>query len=75
MSAQLQPMAQLTKRATDALIKEIGIVDTLRFLSQFRTGAGDYTVERQQLFQGMSVKDIIGDIKEQRKNDSQGRMR
>ncbi len=71
MSAQLQPLVQLTKRATDALIKEIGIVDTLRFLSQFRTGTGDYTVERQQLFQGMSVKDIISEIKAQRKNENQ----
>lgn len=70
MSAQFQPMAQLTKRATNALIEEIGIVDTLRFLSQFRTGAGDYTVERRKLFQGMSVKDIVSDIKEQRKHDS-----
>lgn len=71
MSAQLQPLVQLTKRATDALIKEIGIVDTLRFLSQFRTGTGDYTVERPQLFQGMSVKDIISEIKAQRKNENQ----
>ena len=52
MSAQIQPMPHLTKRATNALIKELGIVDTLRLLSQFRTGAGEYTVERQQLFQG-----------------------
>lgn len=32
MNLQLQPMTQLNKTATDALIKEIGIVDTLRFL-------------------------------------------
>ncbi len=70
MSAQLRPIAQVTKRATNALIKEIGIVDTLRFLSQIRTGAGDYTTERQQSFQGMSVKDIINEIKQQDENGS-----
>lgn len=66
MSAHIQTVAQLTQRATDALIKELGVVDTLRFLSQFRTGTGDYTVERQEVFKDMSAKDIIADIKRQR---------
>ena len=67
MSAQLQPIALLTQRATDALIKELGVVDTIRFLNQFRAGSGNYTVERKKLFQGMSVKDIAEQIKAQRK--------
>ncbi|MGV6816616.1 MAG: hypothetical protein ACWA44_05015 [Thiotrichales bacterium] len=66
MSAQIQTVAQLTQRATDALIKELGVVDTIRFLSQFRMGTGDYTVERQEMFKDMSAKDIIADIKRQR---------
>lgn len=66
MSAQLQPIAQLTQRATDALVKELGVVDTIRFLNQFRAGGGNYTAEREKLFQGMSVKDIAGQIKAQR---------
>ena len=66
MSIQLQTMQQLTKRAEDALIKELGIVDTLRYLSQFRSGIGNYTDERQQLFAGMSVKEIVREIKERR---------
>lgn len=68
MSTQIQSVAQLTERATNALIKEIGVVDTLRFLSQFRTGTGDYTIERRKLFQGMTVKEIISDIKNQEKS-------
>ena len=58
MSAQLQPIAQVTQRATDVLIKELGVVDTIRFLNQFRAGSGNYTAERTELFQGLSVKDI-----------------
>jgi hypothetical protein len=69
MSTQIQSMAHVTKRATNALIKDIGIVDTLRFLSQFRTGTGDYTVERRKMFQGMSVNDIISEIKKQQEQD------
>ena len=66
----LQPISDVTTRATNALIKEIGVVDTIRFLNQFRAGTGDYTIERQRLFEGMSVKDIVSEIKAQRKKES-----
>lgn len=66
MSAQIQPISELTRRATNALIKEFGVVDTIRFLNQFRAGSGNYTMEHQQLFQGMSVKDIVQEIKARR---------
>lgn len=66
MTTLFQPISDVTQRATNALIKEIGIVDTIRFLNQFRAGAGNYTIERDQLFKGMSVKDIVGAIKAQR---------
>ncbi len=67
MTTHLQPISEVTQRATNALIREIGVVDTIRFLNQFRAGAGNYTIERDQLFKGMSVKDIIREIKAQRK--------
>ncbi len=66
MTTHLQPISEVTQRATNALIREIGVVDTIRFLNQFRVGAGNYTLERNQLFKGMSVKDIIHEIKAQR---------
>ena len=66
MNAQIQPIAELNRRATDALVREVGIANTLRFLNQFRIGSGDYTAERDQLFSDMSVKDIIREIKAQR---------
>ncbi len=65
--ATIQPISDVNQRATDTLIKEIGVVDTIRFLNQFRAGTGNYTKERYRLFQGMSVKDIATEIKEQRK--------
>lgn len=70
MTIYLQPISELTQRATNALIKEIGIVDTIRFLNQFRVGSGDYTKERDQLFKDMSVNDIISEIKTQRQADT-----
>lgn len=67
MTIHVQPISEVTQHATNVLIREIGVVDTIRFLSQFRAGTGSYTEEREQLFKGMSVKDIIADIKLQRK--------
>lgn len=66
MNVHMQPMQQLTRRATDALVKEIGVVDAVRFLSQFQIDSGDYTAERKRLFEGMSVQDIVREIKERR---------
>src|SRR5437868_4461768 len=37
-------------------------------LNQFRAGSGNYTAERMELFQGLSVKDIAEQIKAQRKS-------
>jgi hypothetical protein len=67
MSVHIQPLSEITNRATRALVKELGAVDTLRFLSQFSSGGGNYTSEREQLFAGESVTKIVADIKAQRK--------
>ncbi len=66
MSAIIQPLVELNQRATEVLVREVGIVDTIRFLNQFRAGIGNYTAEREQLFKGMSVMDIANEIKSQR---------
>ena len=71
MSIQIQPIARITHRATHALIQELGVVDTIRFLNQFRVGSGNYTAEREQLFEGMSVKDIVAEIKARRTKGAQ----
>lgn len=69
MSVQIQPIAELTHRANHALIQELGVVDAMRFLNQFRAGSGDYTAEREQRFQRESVKGIVADIMA-RRNDT-----
>ncbi len=70
MTTYIQPISNVNERATNALIREIGVVDTIRFLNQFRAGTGNYTAERDQLFKGMSVKNIINEIKMRRKSST-----
>jgi len=70
MSVYIQPLSEVTHRAKSALIQELGVIDTLRFLNQFREGRGDYTAERERLFCGESVQSILSDIKAQRNSES-----
>lgn len=66
MSIKLRPLSELNQHATAILVREIGVVDTLRFLSQFSAGSGDYTKERGQWLDGLSLKQITSEIKARR---------
>jgi hypothetical protein len=44
----------------------LGIADTIRFLNQFTTGFGDYTEEREKVFDKMSLEDIVAEIRQMR---------
>lgn len=59
MSAQPKPLNELTQQAMDILFKEIGIVNTVRFLNQFTTGYGDYTAERESLLKDLTLDEIV----------------
>ncbi|HMO57844.1 MAG TPA: hypothetical protein PKA05_23235 [Roseiflexaceae bacterium] len=63
MTTTMRPLTELTAAAIQLLFKEMGVVNTLRFLNQFSTGFGNYTTERDALFRDMSVDDIVAEIK------------
>jgi hypothetical protein len=59
MSVQPKPLSELTQQAIDILFKEIGIVNTVRFLNQFTIGYGDYTEERESLLKDLTLDEIV----------------
>lgn len=59
MSVQPKPLSELTQEAIDILFKEIGIVNTVRFLNQFTTGYGNYTEERESLLKDLTLDEIV----------------
>jgi hypothetical protein len=63
MSATARPLAETTQKAMAVLSKELGIVDTVRFLTQFGTGFGDYARERDTIFRGLSMDEILAEIR------------
>jgi hypothetical protein len=66
MNATIRPLADITQEARTILIREMGVVDALRFLSQFSSGAGDYTKERGQWLDDLSTEQIVSAIKAKR---------
>jgi len=59
MSSQAKSLSEITQQAIELLSKEIGIVNTVRFLNQFFTGYGNYTEEREQMFKYLTLEDIL----------------
>ncbi len=66
MNAALRPLAEISEEATAILIREMGVVDALRFLGQLRPGSGDYTKERGEWLTGLSLNEITSAIKTNR---------
>jgi hypothetical protein len=66
MVVQTKPLAEVTHTAPRVLCREIGLVDTMRFVGQFTVGYGDYTAERDELFRDMTLDAMLGAIEQRR---------
>ena len=56
--------AALRKAGMSALQKELGTVGAVYFLRQFEVGTGNYTEEREQLLAGISLDEIVKNVRE-----------
>jgi hypothetical protein len=63
MIVPTKPLNEITTQAMHLLCKEMGTVNTIRFINQFTVGYFDNTKEREQLFADMTVADIVSEIK------------
>ena len=66
MKVATRPLSEITEHAITLLTREIGISDTIRFISQFSDGYGNYTEERDALFDEMSLEEIVKEIERSR---------
>jgi hypothetical protein len=62
MTANLKTLNQLTIEVMNELYKNFGPTDTLRFLSQFYSGTGNYTEERKELFKDFSIEEYKNEL-------------
>lgn len=66
MIIEAKPLAEITREAIRVLCKEIGLVNTIRFVNQFIIGYGNYTEEREELFADITLDEIVSEIKQRR---------
>ncbi len=66
MIATTKPLSEITQEAIDILLREIGAVNTIRFLNQFTGGFGNYTEERERLFEELTLDEIVMAIEQDR---------
>ena len=51
------------KAGMTALRSELGSVGAIYFIRQFGTGTGDYTAERDKLHEGLTLGEIIANVR------------
>lgn len=63
MTMEIRPLVEITQEAIRLLYKELGVVNTVRFLNQFTGGLGDYTREQQEFFASKTLDEIVIEIR------------
>lgn len=53
--------AELRRRGIEVLVRELGYADAMRFLQQFGSGRGDYTVERDRLALPQTDEELLAE--------------
>ncbi|HEX6987817.1 MAG TPA: hypothetical protein VF170_20720 [Planctomycetaceae bacterium] len=66
MTPTVMPPAELTAVAIRILCREMGVVNTIRFLNQFTAGSGNYTEERDRINGPITVDEALAEIKRRR---------
>ena len=60
-------LIELRTKGYQALVKELGQLDTIRFLQEIGWGCDDYTKERQESLKNLTRAEFWQDIEEIRK--------
>ena len=66
MIIEKMTMEQIRRVGLDALERELGVVGMTRFLQMFETGHGDYTAERHQWLDHLTLDEIYSSIQAKR---------
>lgn len=66
MMKDARPLSEITREAVRILLRETGVINTVRFLNQFTGGYGNYTEDRQEMFGRLTVDEIVTAIEKDR---------
>lgn len=60
---RLLTLPELRRRGFEALVRELGPANALRFLHLYAPGQGDYTRERDRWLSGLTIEQIEEEIR------------
>jgi hypothetical protein len=63
---------ELYRKGFKALVDALGYADAIRFIRQFDSGSGDYTNERHQWLDSLTMDEILADISQRQSKDNLG---
>ena len=66
MATSTMTLNQIRQKGLEVLSRELGPVGMIRFMQQFESGSGDYSVERHEWLDDQTVEGIYQRIKERR---------
>lgn len=58
---------EIRKKGLDALNKALGPIGMVRFLQQYESGSGDYTKERNQWLNDVTIDSVVEEISKKSK--------
>lgn len=61
---RLPSLAELRRRGFEALVRELGVADALRFLHLCGAGQGDYTQDRDKWLGELTIEQIEEEIRQ-----------
>ncbi len=64
---------QIHELGIEALLNKLGPVGTIRFLHQYETGKGNYSVDRQEWLTAPDVETLVDQIQRSREDHSSSR--
>lgn len=65
----MMTLMKIRQKGYEVLNQALGFTGMVRFLQQFELGTGDYTKERQQWLDKLSLDEILLEIKQNRKEN------
>jgi hypothetical protein len=71
MISQERTLEQIRLIGLEALSRELGAVGMVRFLQQFETGHGDYSTDRHEWLDQLTVEEAVAQIKRRREASSE----
>lgn len=66
MKLEEPTLDELHEKGVRILCDELGVANTIRFLTAYSNGRGNYTEERREMYKDATVDSIIAEIKANR---------